>query len=64
MEGNKIHVKYTYPKIKKKYINNGKINLIDDLYIFESSDKNTIIEDSSFTIEKAIDEFRKNFVNK
>tara|TARA_B100000424_G_scaffold268997_1_gene264989 strand:+ start:1873 stop:2085 length:213 start_codon:yes stop_codon:yes gene_type:complete len=59
----KIPINYTYPQ--KKVINNGKINMLDNYYVFDASDKKTILKDGdNLTISKAIDEFNKNFNKK
>ena len=59
----KVPIHYTYPK--KKIINNGKINMLDNYYVFDASDKKTILKDGdNLTISKAIDEFNKNFNKK
>ena len=59
----KVPIHYTYPQ--KKVINNGKINMLDNYYVFDASDKKTILKDGdSLTISKAIDEFNKNFNKK
>ena len=39
----KVPIHYTYPK--KKVINNGKINMLDNYYVFDASDKKTILKD-------------------
>ena len=59
----KVPIHYTYPK--KNVINNGKINMLDNYYVFDASDKKTILKDGdNHTISKAIDEFNKNFNKK
>ena len=61
----KIPIYYTYPQNNKKVINNGKINMLDNYYVFDASNKKTILKDGdNLTIDKAIDEFNKNFNNK
>ena len=37
----KIPINYTYPKIN--YINGGNINMLDNFYVFNGTEKNTII---------------------
>lgn len=56
----KISIKYTYPK--KKYINNGKINMENEDYMFLSTNVHSNIKDiNNFTIQNAINEINKNF---
>lgn len=55
-------IKYSNSNIQIKLINGGNMNMEED-YVFEGSEAHTINEKNTISIEKAIDELKKNLNN-
>ena len=58
----RLPIKYSDSNIQVKLINGGNINMEED-YLFEGSEAHTLNNNNTITIQKAIDELKKNINN-
>ena len=66
MNTKRIPIKYNFiPKRQEEkfVINNGKINMLEDVYEFEATNNTTIVNKNNISLNTAISEMKKYYKN-